>query len=135
MTKSGIGKFFRYTFRTLVTLLLVGGWTLAVLSLHVILVPPSGDSTSTASAAETSADASWHRGWLDFRLVVVPKNRLGFGESFVDTRDWTLDDAAAHDNVVQRLADLGRLDTIDHVTGNTIDTAAQRKLDELLRRD
>ena len=127
MSKAGLRKFFRLAFRSLVTLLLIAGWTLAILSLHVVMIPPPGGDDASM------ADDSWHRGYLDFRVVVVPKDRLGLSGSFVDTRDWTLEDAADHEAVVTRLAEAGRGDVLDHIGGNVLSNEAGKKADDWLQ--
>jgi hypothetical protein len=83
-------------FRFLVLILLVGGWSLAALGLHVIVAPPNGGS-------------------LPARVVVLPKDRLGLDDTYVDTRAWTLNDAASHPTVVKRLLAVGKADVLGHV--------------------
>jgi len=56
-------------FRLLVALLLIGGWSLAALSLHAIVAPGS-----------------------PARVILVPKNHLGIADTYVDTRHWTVGD-------------------------------------------
>jgi len=81
-------------FRLAVFALLVGGWTLASASLHVVRTPG--------------------------KVIVIPKDRVRFHDTFVDTRRWTLDNVSQHPDVSARLVHLGRADLLAHVvTDNT----------------
>jgi len=68
-------------FRLIVFVLLIGGWGLAASALHVVR------TTGTGSR----------------EFIVVPKNRIGFADTYVDARAWTLDDVSNHPGVVRRL--------------------------------
>jgi hypothetical protein len=76
-------------FRILVALLLVGGWALAASALHVIVSPG--------------------------HITVVPKNRLGMRETYVDARSWTIGDVATHPLSVNRLIATHNADVLMHV--------------------
>ena len=80
-------------FRLIVSVLLVAGWSLAALSLHVV------------------------RG--DHKIVIIPKQSIdwvhGWRETYVDTRNWTLDDVAEHPALVNRLIQTGKVDVLQHV--------------------
>lgn len=80
--------------RTLTVLLLLGGWGLSAMALHVI--------RTTGSPRQ---------------FIVVPKNRLGFDDTYVDTRTWTIDDAARHPAVVKRLIETDKYQVLAHTTG------------------
>ena len=58
-------------------LLAMFGWALAAAALHVVVSP--GD------------------------LTVVPKERLGLIDTYVDTRRWSMDDVPEHPVVIRRL--------------------------------
>ena len=73
-------------FRLIVLVLLLAGWTVAAMSLHVI------------------------RG--QGRVVVVPKKSLDYHDIYVDTTKWTLDDVARHPAVVNRLIQNGKAVTV-----------------------
>jgi hypothetical protein len=77
-------------FRLFVCLLLVVGWGLAALSLHVVRTP---DEVPT----------------------LVPKEKLDYRDTYVDTTKWTIDDVAKHPAVVTRLIRAGKADAIKHV--------------------
>jgi hypothetical protein len=79
--------------RTLTVLLMIAGWGLAALALHVIRTNGSR------------------------QFIVVPKNRLGLQHTYVDTRTWNIDDAARHAAVVQRLIDTDKYQVLSHATG------------------
>ncbi len=74
--------------RAVTVVLLAGGWSLAGSAVHVIRTPSN--------------------------IAIVPKDRLTFHETWVDTRKWTLDDDRAHPAVVTRLVNLGRADLLKH---------------------
>jgi hypothetical protein len=74
--------------RAVTVVLLAGGWSLAASAVHVIRTPSN--------------------------IAIVPKDRLTFHETWVDTRKWTLADDQAHPAVVARLVHLGRADLLKH---------------------
>ena len=111
MSKSGIASFFRWSFRGIVTVLLLGGWILSALALHLVVVPPEDGMPSMAE----------ERGWLDWRLVVIPKDRLAVSGTYTDTRDWTADDLVENEAVVVRMTEAGKGDMLRHVGDNTLD--------------
>src|SRR4051794_23981182 len=74
------------TFRLIVTLLLLAGWGLAASSMHVI---------------RTSGSP-----------VIIPKDRLGVRDTYVDVRNWTLDDVSNHPGVAKRLIATGKADVL-----------------------
>jgi len=76
-------------FRTVTLFLLLSGWGLAAASLHVVISPN--------------------------RLpIFIPKDRMGFHDTYVDTRNWTLNDIRAHRDVVLRIAQVGKADILSH---------------------
>src|SRR5947207_9775245 len=72
--------------RVLTVVLLVGGWSLAALALHVVVAPGS-----------------------PARVIVVPKNQLGIRQTYVDTRNWTLGDVSNHPELTRRLLETGKV--------------------------
>ena len=80
----------RTAFRTVVLLLILGGWTLSAAALHVVRAPG--------------------------RWVLFPKDRLSFHDTYVDTRLWTLIDVRTHPVLVARLVHLGHADLLAHTT-------------------
>jgi len=76
--------------RFIVAVLLLGGWSVAALSLHVV----------------RTSD----------RWVVVPKNTIGVTDTYADARSWTLNDAASHPALVRRLIEAGKTHTLDQIS-------------------
>ena len=95
-------------FRLIVLVLLLAGWGLAALSLHVVRTPET--------------------------LTIVPKNRLGITDTVVDTRNWTLDDAVNHPDVVARLLDLDKTSLIAHLAGDRNEQEFERALRNAVKR-
>ena len=79
-------------FRLLVVVMLLGGWTLAALALHVVVAPGKPG-----------------------RVILVPKNQLGIKDTYVDTRNWTIGDVANHPLVTERLVQAGKADALTQV--------------------
>ncbi|HEX3355448.1 MAG TPA: hypothetical protein VHS31_00605 [Tepidisphaeraceae bacterium] len=97
------------TFRFIVLILLLAGWSLAALSLHVV-----------------RADGP--------RVIVLPKQSLDWRDIYVDTRNWTLDDVASHPAVVNRLIQNGKADVLQRlVPGATGDALAAQLKDAIDR--
>ncbi len=92
-------------FRMVFCLLLLTGWGLAALSLHVVRTPTA--------------------------IGLIPKNRLGIIDTYVDTRHWTMADAAEHPLVVQRVVDTGQSDLLRHITGEDGDDLKGRLIDSV----
>jgi hypothetical protein len=78
-------------FRLLVFVLLVAGWGLAALSVHVVRTPEQ------------------------VPVTLVTKERLGIRDTYVDTTKWTLDDVSKHPGVVEQLVRSGKVESIKHV--------------------
>ena len=76
--------------RTAGVLIFSSGWILAAAALHVVVTPG--------------------------RLTIMPKDRLGFSQTFVDARHWTLADVSSHPVVSDRLVHLGREQLLYFVT-------------------
>jgi hypothetical protein len=70
--------------RFLSVMLILGGWGLAALALHVVRTPdPSNPQES--------------------KLVVIPKNELDWKETYVDARGWTMADVSDHRMLMLRV--------------------------------
>jgi hypothetical protein len=95
-------------FRTIVALLLLGGWGLAALSLHLV----------------RGTDASGGARWL-----LVPKDRLSAWNTFTDVRNWTLADVGRNPEVVKRLIALGKADVLT----NTVPAESRGDLVQFLQ--
>ena len=117
---SFVGRFIKWIVRTVLIVLFLAGWALALLAVHVVVVPHG----------EASADASTE-GEVGWRVVVVPKNRLGVSDTYVDTRGWTDADVREHEALVARIVEAGKGDRLSHVIegairGSLEDLALQR---------
>ena len=93
-------------FRLVFLGLLLGGWGLAALSLHVIRTPTE--------------------------IGLIPKDRLGITDTYVDTRDWKFSDAAAHPLVVSRVLATNQLDLLRHL-GDGNDSDLQHELSDAVK--
>jgi hypothetical protein len=89
--------------------LLLGGWGLAALSLHVV----------------RTAD--------QIPITLVPKDQLGITDTYVDTRNWTLDDVAQHPELVEKLIHVGKADVLKHVVSDPKQDVATQLSDQLQR--
>ncbi|HEX8325674.1 MAG TPA: hypothetical protein VF595_17350 [Tepidisphaeraceae bacterium] len=96
----------RRLLRLIVAAFLLAGWLLAASALHVLVLP----------------------GW---NFGLVPKDHLGFTDTYVDARNWTAADAAQHPALVKRLLEAGRADWLSSVMG-TPGESLDAKLRELL---
>jgi hypothetical protein len=89
-------------FRLLVFVLLVAGWGLAALSVHVVRTPEH------------------------VPVTLVTKQRLGIRDTYVDTTKWTLDDVSKHPGVVAQLINSQKVDALKHLAQpNGSDVASQ----------
>lgn len=102
----------RWGWRLLVLALLAGGWALATAALHVVVVPEDTDSSEDG-----------------FRVLLLPKNRLSFTDSYVDTRTWSAEDLAKHEALVARLIEAGHADHLGHL----LEPELRKRLEEMLR--
>ena len=93
-------------FRLFVTVLLLAGWGLAAASLHLVRVPGT--------------------------FTLVTKDEIGIKDTYVDTTQWTLAQAAEHPGVVRRLLATGKTDLLAHVdNGETGDPLRLKLMDAL----
>jgi hypothetical protein len=81
------------TFRIIVTLLLLGGWSLAAGALHVV--------------------------WTGSNVIIIPKNRLALRETYVNITGWTAADVANHPVVAMRLIETGKAESLSHIYNAT----------------
>jgi len=82
----------KWLFRFFVLVLLLAGWGLAALSLHVVLAPGNPG-----------------------RIALIPKKNLAIADTWVDVRKWTVDDLPNHPAIVARMVENGKTDLIGHV--------------------
>lgn len=94
-------------FRLILLLLLVVGWGLAALSLHVV---------------RTGKE----------RVVLIPKQRLSITDTYVDARKWTIDEVIAHPKLLERIIQSGQAEQFSYVVGDPEGNVIQQ-LEEALR--
>jgi hypothetical protein len=90
---------FKFIFRTIYFSLVLGGWSLAALSLHVVRTPD--------------------------KIGLIPKQRLGFTDTYVDARKWTLSDLPAHAALVERVIQANKAELFSYMTDHSRDAAEQ----------
>ncbi|HEV8606609.1 MAG TPA: hypothetical protein VGQ99_14640 [Tepidisphaeraceae bacterium] len=89
-------------FKLLLVAILLGGWALAASALYLVRAPGR-----LAGIPRTE--------WAG-KLVLIPKDCMGWRDTYVDTSRWTPTDLANHPVVVQRIKESGRKDLISHIT-------------------
>ena len=89
----------RWGWRLFLLAIFGAGWALAAAALHVVVVPEESES----------ADG---RQW---RVLLLPKDRLGFRDTYADTRQWTAEDIEAHQALIGRVIEAGKAQNIAHV--------------------
>lgn len=90
------------TLKAVGILAMIGGWPLALSALHAVHVP----GQRTVLGITLPGWTSWH---------LVTKEHLTFRATFVDTRQWTLNDIADHAAVASRLERAGLGSAFAHV--------------------
>jgi hypothetical protein len=80
----------RTFFRLVWLSVLLGGWGMAALSLHVVRTPD--------------------------KIGLIPKQRLGFTDTYVDARSWTLSDLPGHAELVQRVLQADKAELFGYMT-------------------
>jgi hypothetical protein len=81
---------FKLLFRLTCLGVLLSGWGMAALSLHVVRTPD--------------------------RIGLIPKQRLGITDTYVDARKWTLSDLPAHAELVERLLQANKAELLGYLT-------------------
>jgi hypothetical protein len=81
---------FKLLFRLTLLSVLLSGWGMAALSLHVVRTPD--------------------------RIGLIPKQRLGITDTYVDARKWTLSDLPAHAQLVQRVLQANKAELFGYLT-------------------
>jgi hypothetical protein len=80
--------------KLVVVLVMIGGWPLALAAIHVVRTP-----------GQLPAIGSMLPEWGT--VHVFTKQRLGFRQTFADTRTWTIDDVLAKPTLTSRMVELG----------------------------
>lgn len=93
--------------RSVIVLLFFGGWCLSAAALHVIRTPGT--------------------------VVIVPKNKLGIQDTYLDVRQWTVADMATHQGAVKRMVDSGNAGGLTEVVkGEAGATVEEQVINALL---
>jgi len=79
-------KKIKNAFRVVVLVLFLGGWLLAASALHLV--------------------------WTGNKAIIIPKNRIGVRETYVNTVTWSADDVANHPALSKRLVDTGHSEVL-----------------------
>ena len=82
--------------RFLGVLVMLSGWAVAALSVHVVRTPDPNNPRES-------------------KLVVVPKNRLNVNDTYVDAREWTMSDIPTHGLLVLRVLQTGKADDFKYL--------------------
>src|SRR5687768_17552944 len=98
----------KFLFRSLVLVLLIGGWAVAASALHVV--------------------------WSGDTLRILSKDRLGVRDTYVNTSTWTADDVAAHPIVTKRLLATGKADLLSKNFESRTGDELVAKIEETLAR-
>jgi hypothetical protein len=99
-------------FRSVVFLLLVGGWGLACSALTLVRT----SSTSTP-----------------FYLMTKDRPSLPWHDTYVDTRKWTIDDVRSHPFLVTKLVRLGKADLFAQTVSPKEGTTLEAKLTSVVQ--
>ncbi len=100
-------------FKLIILILFVVGWALAAGAVHIICTrKPDGSG---------------------MRVILVPKDRIRYENTYADIRNWTLNDVAAHPNLTRRLIDTGKVAALAHVVGSSDDEKIIAALNDTLQ--
>ncbi len=99
-------------FKLIILILFVGGWGLAAGAVHIVCTrKPDGSGT---------------------RVILVPKDRIRYEDTYADIRAWTLNDVAAHADLTRRLIDTGKAAALAHIVGGGDDEKVVEMLNDTL---
>jgi hypothetical protein len=102
----------RWGWRLFLLAVFAAGWGLAAAAMHVVVVPGPSDSTE---------ENPW-------KVLLLPKDRLSFHDTYADTRPWTVADVEGHEALVSRLIEAGHSEHLGHI----LEPERVRRLDEML---
>jgi hypothetical protein len=100
-------------FKFLVFVILALGWVVATRAVHIVRAPGL-----LAGFSKTEFAGQW---------IIIPKDKMGWDDTFIDITKWTPSDIPAHPAVVDRLTELGRKDLLNHILEPAI-AEAENKL-------
>ena len=67
------------------------------------------------------------------QVIIVPKNQLGFSDTYVDTRNWSMDDAVKHAAVVERVIETGKADRLSHLAAKGDPRPIEKQLSDAVQ--
>ncbi|MEA2733589.1 MAG: hypothetical protein QOE14_40 [Humisphaera sp.] len=102
-------KKLKFLFRLFVFVLLIGGWSVAASALHIV--------------------------WTGEKVKVLPKDRMGIRDTYVNISDWKADDVAAHPALAKRLVATGQTDVLAKAFGSlSHGEELEKQIDEVIAR-
>src|SRR5437016_2613060 len=96
-------------------MLMISGWAVAALCLHIVRTPDLSDPQSS-------------------KFVIVPKSRLNVNDTYVDARGWTIYDVSKHADLMQRVLWAGKADQFKFLTDGKSKESAQSQLEKQIER-
>ena len=93
--------------------LMVSGWAVAALCLHVVRTPDPNDPKES-------------------KLVVIPKQRLGVKDTYVDARNWTMADVPDHGSLVLEMIGAQKADELKFLADPTSKQSVEVQLVDAL---
>jgi hypothetical protein len=93
-------------FRLISLSLILGGWSLAGLAVHVVRSPG--------------------------RIEIITKQSLDYRDTWADTRTWTMADVPKHADLIRRVLATNNADLLTHLTGDRTPSDASRILSAAL---
>jgi hypothetical protein len=67
------------------------------------------------------------------QVIIVPKNQLGFADTYVDTRNWSMDDAVKHARVVERVLETGKAERLSHLAAKGDPRPIEKQLSDAVQ--
>src|SRR5271154_6553400 len=95
---------------------MLGGWIVAALCVHVIRTPDPSDPKQS-------------------KLVVLPKDRIGVTDTYIDARPWTMADVPNHARLVLRMLDAGMADQLNYLGDPKSKESVEAQITHLLSGD
>jgi hypothetical protein len=99
--------------RFICLVLMVSGWVVAALCLHVIRTPDPQNPKQS-------------------KLVVIPKQRLGIQDTYVDARNWTMVDVPDHGPLVLEMIGAQKADELKFLADPTSKQSVEIQLVDVL---
>jgi hypothetical protein len=110
-----LGRLLKLMIRAIFAVLFLFGWGLATLSVHVVVAPADVEAPGGFGRDSDASEAE-----RDWRVLVVPKDRLTFSATYVDLRTWGPQEVSEHPEFVVRLIEAGHADAIAHAMESSL---------------